>query len=110
MCKSNISHRAYIQKVCEKLTSSLNGAIELLTFEKPTRSSTASSATRKQKKETVTAWDSLLEKTAASVLINCAEIEQLTSVRCVKAQYVKSVEANIACYVCDKALKACSFR
>ena len=26
MCKSNFSHRVYIQKVCKELTGSLNGA------------------------------------------------------------------------------------
>ena len=50
VCKSNIRHRAYIQKVCEELTGSLNGATESLTFEKPTRSSIACSATGKLKK------------------------------------------------------------
>ena len=56
LCKSNISYRAYIQKVCKELTGSLNDAMESLTFEKLTRSSTASSATRKLKKESVTAY------------------------------------------------------
>ena len=50
VCKSNISRRLYIQKVSEELTGSLNDAAELLTFERPTRFSTASSATRKLKK------------------------------------------------------------
>ena len=36
VCKSNISHRAYIQQVCEKLTGSLNGATESLNFERTT--------------------------------------------------------------------------
>ena len=47
---------------------------------------------------------------AARVLVNHAEIEQLTSACCVKAQYVGSVIANDACRVGNKALKACSFR
>ena len=32
VCKSNFSHRAYIQKVCEELTGNLKGATESLTF------------------------------------------------------------------------------
>ena len=32
VCKSNFSHRAYIQKVCEELTGSLNSATESLIF------------------------------------------------------------------------------
>ena len=55
VCKSNISHRVYIQKICKELTGSLNDARESLTFERPTRSSTACFATRKLKKECVTA-------------------------------------------------------
>ena len=104
VCKSNISRRVYIQKVCEELTGSFNGAMELLTFGRPMRFGTASSATRKLKKKvSVTAGNSLLQKTAAHVLVNCAEIKQLTSLWCVKARYVKSVAANDACRVCNKA-------
>ena len=80
VCKSHISPRAYIQKVCEKLTYRLNGATETLTFERPTRSNTTSSVTRKLKKDIVTACDSLLQTTAARVLVNRVEIEKLTSV------------------------------
>ena len=80
--------------------------LELLTFERPTRSSTDSSATQKLKKREC---DSLLQKIATHVLVNCAVIEQLTFVWCVKAQYVESVAANNACHVCGKALKACLF-
>ena len=49
VCKSNINRRAHIQKVCEELTSSLNDATELLTFERRTKFSTVFSATRKLK-------------------------------------------------------------
>ena len=49
VCKSNISHRVYIQKVCKELTGSLNAATESLNFERTTRSNTVSSATRKLK-------------------------------------------------------------
>ena len=45
VCKSSISCRAYIQKICEELTGSLNGATELINFGRPTRFNTASSAT-----------------------------------------------------------------
>ena len=83
VCKSNISHRAYIQKVCEDLNGSLNAAMESLNFERNTRSSTASSATRKLK---IRECDILLQKIAARVLVNRAEIEKLTSVWCVKVQ------------------------
>ena len=77
VCKSNISHRVYIQKVCEELTGSLNGATESLNFERTTRSCTVSSATQKLK---IREGHTLLQNTAASVLINCAEIEKLTFV------------------------------
>ena len=50
VCMSNISHGAYIPKVCEELTGSLNCATESLTFEIIARSSTTSFATRKLKK------------------------------------------------------------
>ena len=43
LCKSSISYRAYIQKVSEELTGSLNCAMESLPFESPTRFNTASS-------------------------------------------------------------------
>ena len=82
VCRNNISRRTYIQKVCEELTGSLKSATESLTFERPTRSSRISSATRKLKKREC---DSLLQKTAARILVNRAETEQLTSVWCVKA-------------------------
>ena len=103
------SRTAYIQKVFKELTGSFNGATESLTFERPARSSTAFSATRKPKRKNVTAWDSLLQKTAARVPVHCVEIEQLTTIWCVKAQYVASIAANDACRVCDKALKTCLF-
>ena len=32
VCKSNFSHREYIQKVCEELTGSLNSDTESLIF------------------------------------------------------------------------------
>ena len=83
VCKSNISQRAYIQKLSKELIGSLNGATELLNFERTTRSSRVSSATRKLK---IRKCDTLVQKTAACVLVNRAEIEKLTSVQCVEAQ------------------------
>ena len=41
VCKSSINRKAYIQKVCEELTGSLNGAAEPMNFETPTRFNTA---------------------------------------------------------------------
>ena len=107
--KSDISRRAYIQNVCEDLTGILSSATELLTFKRPTRSNTACSATRKLKKKSVTAWDSLLERTTARVPVNRVEIEQPTYVWYVKVQYVESFAANDAYCVCNKVLKACLF-
>ena len=51
LCKSNISRRAYIEKVCKDITGILDGVTDLLTFERQRRSSTTSSATRKLKKK-----------------------------------------------------------
>ena len=99
MSKSNIIHRAYIQKFGVELTGSLDGVSKSLNFKRPTKSSAASSATQNRKKESVTAWDSLFQKTAARILVNRAEIEQLTSVRYVKTQYVESVEIK-QCFQC----------
>ena len=75
VCKSNISRRPYIQKVCEDFTGSLNGATESMSFGRLTRFNTASSTTRRLKKKSVITWDSLLQKTAARVLVNRAEME-----------------------------------
>ena len=107
MCKSSISPRAYIQKVCKELTGSLNGATKSINFGRSTRFNT--SATRKLKKKSVTPWDCLLQRTGACGLVNCPEIEQLTSVQCVKAQYVESDATYDACRACNKTLKACLF-
>ena len=51
LCKSNISRRAYIEKVCKDIIGILDGVTESLTFERQWRSSTASSASRKLKKK-----------------------------------------------------------
>ena len=45
MCKTNISHSAYIQKV--ELTGSFNGAADSLPLARPTKSTTTSPDTRK---------------------------------------------------------------
>ena len=76
VCKSNISSKGYIQKVCKEVTGSLNDAMESMTFERCTRSSTASLLTKTERRE----CDSLLQKIAARVLANRAKIEKLTSV------------------------------
>ena len=79
VCKSNIA----VERTYKKYVGSLNGATESLNFERTTRSGTVSSATKKLK---IRECDTLLQKTATCVLVNCAEIEKLTSVWCVKAQ------------------------
>ena len=77
VCKGSTSRRVYIEKVCEEITGSLNGAKKLMNFGRSTRFNTASSAIRKPNKKSVIAWVSLFQKTAARVLENRAEIKQL---------------------------------
>ena len=83
MCARASARERTYKKYVKSLLVALNGATESLNFERTTRSGTVSSATQKLK---IRECDTVLHKTAARVLVNCAEIEQLTSVWCVKAQ------------------------
>ena len=107
VCKSNIRHRAYIQKVCKELTGSLNGATESLTFEKPTRPSKACSATGKLKKK----CDSLGQHAPKDRRMCSGKScrNKTTDVCVVYQSPICGTCCSKRCLsVCDKTLKACS--
>ena len=94
VCKTNINHRAYIQK--EELTGSLDGAADFSPLQSLPVPRQPLLIHENWKEESVTVWDNLYQNIAVHVLPNRAEIEKVPFVWYVKAQYVENVAANNA--------------